>query len=150
MLGIVENCPKTLKKYFYFKFLKSTFLESQSQSVTVPEDRELGLFLGSFHSLLVGLRLVCSFLRKCLFSLRFVKLSLQTHVPDLFDNEECLLLYDLNNTKNVVTLYRKYSAFNLNNLGDYECISEFRFHKNDIYRLLNILQLPQEIRFYTG
>ena len=39
-----------------------------------------------------------------------------------------------------------YDSFNLDNLDDSGSWSEFRFLKNDIYRLKNVLQIPDRIK----
>lgn len=64
---------------------------------------------------------------------------------DLIDDEEMLLLYDLNASKNLDIPYWKYDKFELDSLSDDECKSEFRFLKHDIYALLDVLNLPDKI-----
>ena len=64
---------------------------------------------------------------------------------DLIDDEEMLLLYDLNRSKNLDIPYWKYGKFELDSLSDDECKSEFRFLKHDIYTLLDVLNLPHKI-----
>ena len=64
---------------------------------------------------------------------------------DLIDDEEMLLLYDLNTSKNLDIPYWKYHKFDLDSLSDDECKSEFRFLKHDIYALLDVLNLPDKI-----
>ena len=64
---------------------------------------------------------------------------------DLIDDEEMLLLYDLNRSKNLDIPYWKYEKFELDSLSDDECKSEFRFLKHDIYTLLDVLNLPEKI-----
>ena len=60
----------------------------------------------------------------------------------LIDNEELLLLYDLNSSKNLDLPYWRYDNFDLDTLTDAECKSEFRFLKHDIYTLLEVLNSP--------
>ena len=71
----------------------------------------------------------------------------------LIDNEELLLLYDLNSSKNLDLPYWRYDKFDLDTLTDAECKSEFRFLKHDIYTLLEVLNPPEKIvcenRFYV-
>ena len=62
----------------------------------------------------------------------------------LIDNEELLLLYDLNSSKNLDVPYWRYDNFDLDTLTDAECKSEFRFLKHDIYTLLEVLNPPGE------
>ena len=64
---------------------------------------------------------------------------------DLIDDEEMLLLYDLNRSKDLDIPYWKYEKFELDSRSDDECKSEFRFLKHDIYTLLDVLNLPEKI-----
>ena len=57
--------------------------------------------------------------------------------------DEFLLLYDANTSKNPNFPYDCYGSFDLNEMDDSECLAEFRFHKNDVPILLEALQLPQ-------
>ena len=57
--------------------------------------------------------------------------------------DEFLLLYDVNTSKNADFPYDCYGSFDLNEMDDSECLAEFRFHKNDVPVLLEALQLPQ-------
>ena len=66
----------------------------------------------------------------------------------LIDNEELLLLYDLNSSKNLNVPYWRYDNFDLDTLTDAECKSEFRFLKHDIYTLLEVLNPPGENRLW--
>lgn len=47
---------------------------------------------------------------------------------------------------NIFVRSTKYSRFNINALSEEECLSLFRFHKDDITRLVAAFGLPQEIR----
>ena len=60
---------------------------------------------------------------------------------DLIDDEEMLVLYDLNRSRNLDIPYWKYEKFELDSLSDDECKSVFRFLKHDIYTLLDALSL---------
>ena len=67
---------------------------------------------------------------------------------DSFDDgelseDEFLLLYDLNTSKNPDFPYECCGEFSLDDLDDSECFAEFRVHKTDIPVLLEALQLPQ-------
>ena len=64
---------------------------------------------------------------------------------DLIDDEEMLVLYDLNRSRNLDIPYWKYEKFELDSLSDDECKSVFRFLKHDIYTLLDALSLPDKI-----
>ena len=60
-----------------------------------------------------------------------------------------MLLYDLNTSRNIDLPYWSYKEFDLDTLSDDECRSEFRFLKNDIYHLAEILQIPNQVRCYN-
>lgn len=64
---------------------------------------------------------------------------------NLIDDEELLLLYDVNTSKNLNIPYWKYDNFDLDCLSDDECKSEFRFLKHDIYDLLDVLNPPEKM-----
>ena len=68
----------------------------------------------------------------------------------LLKDEEFVLLYDLNSSRNLNIPYWQYPNFDLDNTQDDECISEFRFLKNDIYVLFDVLGIPEEIICYNG
>lgn len=67
----------------------------------------------------------------------------------VINDEEFILLYDLNSSKNLDYPYWKYQPFDLDTLSDEECWSDFRFHKNDIYELKEIFGIPDEITTYN-
>ena len=56
---------------------------------------------------------------------------------DIITAEEYFLLNDINTSKQ------------LDLLNDAECKSEFRFYRNDIYRLAGVLNTPDEIVCYN-
>ena len=64
---------------------------------------------------------------------------------NLIDDVEFLLLYDINYSRNDYP-YWNYESFELENLTDAETWTEFRFLKNDIYRLKDILRLPDILK----
>ena len=81
--------------------------------------------------------------------LREARNSLLSAVNEnIIDDEEFLLLYDVNKSRDDYP-YWSYDSFNLDNLDDSESWSEFRFLKNDIYRLKNVLQIPDRIKTYN-
>ena len=86
-------------------------------------------------------------------------------MPKFRENRECIacayrkgfindrqfvLLYDANTSKNPDLPYWKYDRFDLDELGNDQCKTEFRFYKNDIFKLAEYLQLPDEIVTYNG
>ena len=50
----------------------------------------------------------------------------------LIDDGEFFVLSDLFEWKNICFLYKDYSTFNLNEMTESECLSEFRFGEKDI------------------
>ena len=46
--------------------------------------------------------------------------------------DEFVLLYDANTSKNPDFSYDCYGKFDLDEMDDSECLAEFRFHKSDI------------------
>ena len=49
--------------------------------------------------------------------------------------DEFVLLYDANTSKNPDFPYDCYGKFDLDEMDDSECLAEFRFHKSDIPEL---------------
>ena len=49
-----------------------------------------------------------------------------------------------------ICLYWNYEPFGLDELSDDECQEEFRFLKNDIYLLHEMLGIPDDIVCYNG
>ena len=72
------------------------------------------------------------------------------HTLNGLNDEEFALLYNATKPKNPRIPYWTYRSFDLDELNDDECLSEFRFFKNDIYNLVDILEIPTEIRCYNG
>ena len=75
---------------------------------------------------------------------------LLTHTDRLIDDDECLLLYDLNQSKNLDLPYLDHNRFDLDELNEDQCKSEFRFTKRDILQLCEVFRIPDEIRCYNG
>ena len=83
-------------------------------------------------------------------ALRVVREALlEAHFNRVIDDEEFLLLYDMNYSKNLDYPYWNYRRFDLDNLSNEECWSEFRFNRNDIYELREIFHIPEEIITYN-
>ena len=59
------------------------------------------------------------------------------------------MLYDLNTSKNPDYPYWKYEPFEFDSVADSECKTEFRFYRADIYRLAEVLHIPDEITCYN-
>ena len=75
---------------------------------------------------------------------------LLAHADNLITDEEFVLLYDMNRSKNLELPYRNYLNFDLDAMSDDECWSEFRFYKGDIFRLIDVLHLPDHFTCYNG
>ena len=75
---------------------------------------------------------------------------LHAHLDNATDDEEFVLLFNLNTSKNLDIEYWKYHTFDLNSYDD-DVVAEFRFMKRDIHRLRDDLDLPNEItcHFYN-
>ena len=69
---------------------------------------------------------------------------LYSHLNGTLDHEKFALLYDINSNKNPDLPHWAYQPFNLDEMDDAECKTEFRFFKNDIYNLIDVLNIPQE------
>ena len=77
-------------------------------------------------------------------------LILQSYLSGILSDEEFVLLYDVNTSKNPDFPYWNYERFDLDKLSDEESKAEFRFYKSDIFELADILRLPDQITFYNG
>ena len=75
---------------------------------------------------------------------------LYTRQQRLINDEKFLLLYNLNFSASADFPYWTYDNFDLDSLSDEECKAEFRFYRNDIYQMLDVLQLPDEMTCYNG
>ena len=63
---------------------------------------------------------------------------------DIIDEEEFLLLWDLNTSKNLDFPYEDYGRFDLDEMDDSECLAEFRVKKHDLLDLAAALRIPNE------
>ena len=66
-------------------------------------------------------------------------LLLLANAENIIDDDELLLLFDLNKSKNPESPYWSYATFDLEEMSDDECKTEFQFLKNDIYNLADVL-----------
>ena len=69
-----------------------------------------------------------------------------SHTSNFIDDEEFLVLSDLFEWKNPCFPCEDYSLFNLDEMTESECLSEFRFRKRDIPILADVLGIPETIR----
>lgn len=74
---------------------------------------------------------------------------LLAYCTGIIDDTEFCLLYDCNSSRNPDFPYWQYDRFDLDRLEEAECKAEFRFYKNDIYSLAEILRIPEEITCYN-
>ena len=70
-------------------------------------------------------------------------LALISHSQGLTTDEELLLLLEENKSRNPVVSYDVYDHFDLENMKEAECKSEFRVEKHDIPLLAEALGLPK-------
>ena len=56
--------------------------------------------------------------------------------------DEFVLLYDANCSKNPDFSYQNYEHFDLEGLNERECLAEFRFRKRDLPILAEVMVLP--------
>ena len=64
--------------------------------------------------------------------------------------DEFLLLYDVNRSKNPDFPYQNYEHFDLERLDESECLAEFRFRKSDIPVLKEAMGLPDSYTCEQG
>ena len=74
---------------------------------------------------------------------------LLSHCDRIIDNTEFALLYDFNFSRNPDFPYWHYDLFDLDKQEDSESKAEFMFLKNDIYSMVELLHIPQEITSYN-
>ena len=89
-----------------------------------------------------------------IFTLRYEMLKVRetlllAHHFKFLSNEEFVLLYDLNKPKNP-EIPCGGQRFDIDDLCDDECQTNFRIFRNDIYSLTEVLDLPDEIECYNG
>ena len=71
------------------------------------------------------------------------------HADHLIDGEEYLLLYDLNQSKNLDLPYHSHEKFDLDSLNKNECKVEFRSDKRDIYTFCDVLKFLKKLGVIT-
>lgn len=72
-------------------------------------------------------------------------LLLITHDDGLIDDEELIVLYDLISSRDTDFPYDFYTAFDLDELDESESVAEFRFRRQNVRALSNVLQIPDTI-----
>ena len=71
-----------------------------------------------------------------------------SHFQGVINDEEFLLLSHINKSKNLDLPYESYDYFDFDMLENDECLSEFRFRKQNIPLLADVLQVPDVITCY--
>ena len=69
---------------------------------------------------------------------------------ELIDEEEFVLLYDANKSKNPPFPYWKYQNFDLDSITEAECQADFRFQNHDIYVLADALEILEFFKCSQG
>ena len=72
-------------------------------------------------------------------------LLLINHNDGFIDDDEFVILYDLFALKNLDFPYDSYAQFHLEELEESESFAEFRFGKQDIWILKEVLQIPDMV-----
>ena len=84
-------------------------------------------------------------------SLREVReILVDCYMDGVISDEEFVLLYDENRSKNLDLPYDAYTRFDLDRMEDSECISEFRVQKCDLPKLADALDIPDSFHCYQG
>ena len=71
------------------------------------------------------------------------KMLMTSFENKLITEDEFLVLYQANCSKNLIFPHGDYNRFNLEQMDETECFSEFRLHKLDVVRLAEALDLPE-------
>ena len=77
-------------------------------------------------------------------------LLLESYNDSIIDDDEFILLYEGNFSKNPEFPYEDYERFDLDATDDTECKAEFRFMKNEIPRLAEALDIPGTFFCHQG
>jgi len=73
-------------------------------------------------------------------------LVLESYVDGIIDEDDFMLLYDINQSKNPEFPHENYELFNFDALDPVECVADFRVEKQDIPRLADALGIPPVIK----
>ena len=77
-------------------------------------------------------------------------LLLESYDDGIIDDDEYILLYEQNFSKNPEFPYEDYERFDLDAMDDTECKADFRFTKNEILRLAEALNIPETFLCHQG
>ena len=64
----------------------------------------------------------------------------------LLSNDEFLVLREDNQSKNLYFPSERYSPFDLENVDEAECKTEFRVEKRDLHTLVEVLEIPSTFK----
>ena len=73
-------------------------------------------------------------------------LVLECYGDGIIDEDDFMLLYDINQSKNPEFPHENYELFNFDALDPVECVADFRVEKQDIPRLADALGIPPVIK----
>ena len=76
------------------------------------------------------------------------KLAIAAFCTNIIDEDTFATICNINYSNSLNVPHENYDRFDIDNLCDDECLSEFRFYKNDIYKLQEVLRIPEEIVCY--
>ena len=77
-------------------------------------------------------------------------LVLESYVDGTIDEDDFMLLYDINQSKNPEFPHENYELFNFDALDPVECVADFRVEKQDIPRLADALGIPPSLSASRG
>ena len=75
---------------------------------------------------------------------------MESYDDDLIDDDEFILLYEANTSRNPEFPYEEYGRFDLDEMDDTECKAEFRFGKTHILLLAEALGIPEKFTCSQG
>ena len=76
------------------------------------------------------------------------ELLVDSYMSGVLSDEEFVVLYDENRSKNLDFPYDEYGRFDLDKMTDSECIPELRVKKSDLPKLREALQIPDSFTCY--
>ena len=65
-----------------------------------------------------------------------------SYLADIISDEEFVLLYDCSFSKNLELPYEEYERFDIEEMADSECMTEFRVNKRDLPHLASDAPSP--------
>ena len=74
------------------------------------------------------------------------ELTLLSYAENLLSDDEFLVLWEDNQSKNPDFPWDRYSPFDLENMDEAECKAEFRVEKRDLHKLGEVLEIPPTFR----